>query len=58
MDRKAAEAALKAAQEAQTAFWDAMGELESVLGIELHNADALDLSNQTIDSLLELDDEW
>lgn len=50
-DGQLAERLLAAAQAAQTAFWEAVRELEAELDIEIDSS--IDLNNQTIDSLLE-----
>lgn len=49
--------ALELARDAQTEFWDALRQLERALGVDLDNADSLDLSNQTVESLLESADQ-
>jgi hypothetical protein len=55
IDRSEAKAFLAAAREAQTAFWDALSELEAVLGVEV-DGDS-DLENTDIDTLLEEGDD-
>jgi len=50
--REDIEAALTKAQEAQTAFWDSLRELESLTGADL-SIDDRDLENWDIESLIE-----
>lgn len=53
------EAALATAQEAQTAFWTALSDLETAVGNHELNLDNTDLEGYDVDSILELveDDE-
>lgn len=57
MNRKAhLEAALTKVQETQTAFWDALGELEGLLsGVELDSTDGF--AGYNVDMLLEKEEE-
>lgn len=53
MDREKAEELLEAAKLAQHAFWDALGELEAELDIEIDSNN--DLADIDVETLLEED---
>ncbi len=53
MDRQAAEAALERVRDTQSAFWDALRELEGELGRDLDDEEGADFTDMTLDDLLE-----
>jgi hypothetical protein len=54
IDREEAQSLLEEAREAQSAFWSALGRLETCLGVDVTASQ--DLEETTINELLEVDE--